>query len=95
MLQYGCKDLGLCWKIKIINKNNNNSKNKKIISSSQLCSQSIPCTKIHTYVREHQQKTFVMLSRFWLGEEDGGGGGWRGGVSECVKKGEIYDDFFR
>ena len=84
MLQYGCKDLGLCWKIKIINKNNNNNKNKKIISSSQLCSQSIPCTKIHAYVREHQQKTFVMLSRFW-----------RGGVSECVKKGEIYDDFFR
>ena len=42
-------------------------------------------TKIRTLppVREHWQKTFLTLSRFWLLREWGGGGG---GLSEFAKK---------
>ena len=36
------------------------------------------------YIREHGQKTFVMISRFWLLR--GWGRGRGGGVSKSVKK---------
>ena len=40
--------------------------------------------------REHRQKTFVTLSRFWPLR----GWGGRGGLSEFVKKGKFVKTFF-
>ena len=52
------------------------------VHSSVLLSNSLPSLEF----REHQQETFVTLSVFWSLKRGDGAAGWRGRLSESVKK---------